>query len=181
MPDDATPPQPSTLSLVAGLLAQFLALPQEQVRVYAYKWDVPADSKVYVSVGFLAPERPYHTGSRTFDGEQDGQPALIEETTVSSQAVMTVDLYSFSDDALEYKNRLAAAFVSIYAQQLAEKWGLCFATLPGPINDLTAAESAANLFRFQTAVPVLRTSIRRQAVEYYDKNADGSPQLVLNQ
>lgn len=161
--------------VIIELFRSFMGLDTEQVVLYNQDWKIPADQRLYLSVGFLS-ERPYGS-SRGYQNSDDGK-ALLEVLELHSQEVYSVNVYSFGPEALARKEEVLLAFHSTQAEQLMETYSFKLPNLPLSFTDVSQVEGAARLNRYQITFAVLRTRSRTNVVQYYDKFSD--PSLLIN-
>ncbi len=167
---------PATQSLVVGLLRAYLGLSQDQVVVYNQKWTLPNDSRLYIVVGSLS-QKPYGTSAETRAVPDGAGEKLVEDVSVSSREVLTVDVLSRSQEAVNRKEEVLMALSSQAAQELAEVYAIKIARIPAGPNDVSRVEGTARINRFQYVLPVLRTRTRTTDVESFDKFSQ--PSLVI--
>lgn len=169
----------SILGEIVILIRGFMQLEREQVVQYNQDWKVPPDDRLYISVGFLA-SRPYGNNTTTAPDNTDPEnPKLVETTSINERALLTVDVYSFSDEALLRKAEVLMAFGSTAGQQLAERLSLKLGKIPDAFNDLSGVEGAARINRYNLSLPVLYVTSKSSIIEYFDKFTV-PPALVVN-
>lgn len=171
------PPVPSTPSLVAGLLAAYLEIPQPRVVVYNQRFNVPPDNALRIAVGVIG-ERVFGSSARQYSGAVGDRPALLEEIVTPASELIDVNLYSFTEEALDRKHEVVAAFNSSLAQALSERWALKFPNVPVVFVDTSGVEGGGPIFRFTANFAVLRARTRIRAIEYFDNFP--APALILN-
>lgn len=165
MPDLAPQPmKPRTINLIVGLIRSYMGLTAEQVVVYNQKWKIPADGRIYVTVGYLA-QKPF-APARTYEDTATG---LKEVVTVNSQETFSINIYSRSEDAVTKKDEIVMAFGSTAAQQLCEANSIKLASLPVGMIDLSSRDGTAILNRFAVTITALVARSQERIVAYYDK------------
>lgn len=168
---------PATQSLIVGLLRAFMGLEVNQCVVYNQKWVLPNDSRLYVVVGSLS-QKPYGTSAETREVVADDETTkLVEDVSIASREVLTIDLLSRSQEAVNRKEEPLMAFSSYAAQALAETYSLKMPRIPTGPNDVSRVEGTAKINRFQYVVPVLRTRTRSADVPFFDRFTQ--PSLVI--
>lgn len=173
--DTTTAAAASTQSLICGLLRAYMALETEQVVVYNQKWKIPADTRLYISVSSLGPQKQY--GATVEYRDNDDQSALVEDVATASREMIGVDIYSRGQDALNRKEEVMMALASTAAQQLCERYAIKIARIPLTFVDASGLESTARLNRFHLSFAVLRTRTRSSVVQFYDTFP--KPKLVI--
>lgn len=164
-----------TINLLVQIIRSFLNVANDQVVVYNQGWKIPADRRLYVSVGLLA-TRPFGS-SRSYEDSPDGTK-LLEVITLNAQEVFSINIYSYDAEAIQRKDEVIMSFNSTNAQQVMEEFSFKLASLPQSLTDLSELEGAARLYRFQANVAVLRARRKENVVQYYDKFQQ--PSLVIN-
>lgn len=173
--ETTSPAAASTQSLLCGFLRAYLGLATEQVVVYNQKWKIPPDKRLYVTVSSIGPQKSYGATSST-EASVDGK-ALIESVAIASREMISVDLYSRSQEAINRKEEILQALASIPMQQLCEQYAIKVARIPLTFVDTSGLEATANLNRFSITFAVLRTRVLSKPVEYYDTFS--KPSLVI--
>lgn len=167
---------PATQSLLVGLLRAYLALGNDQVVVYNQKWVLPNDSRLYVVVASLS-QKAYGTSAETRQVEDGDDTKLVEDVSISSREVLTIDLLSRSQEAVNRKEEVLMALSSQAAQALSETYAIKIARIPTGPNDVSRVEGTAKVNRFQYVLPVLRTRTRTTDVDFFDEF--NQPSLVI--
>lgn len=174
--DTTIPAAPSTQSLLCGLFRAYLGLETDQVVVYNQKWKIPADDRLYVCVASIGPNKPY--GGTTEEALSPDGLGLDETVSVAMRELLSVDLYSSSQEAVDRKEEILMALRSSLAQQLAEAYSLRIAQIPLSFVDLSGVEGVARLNRFSITIAVLRTRSKTTRIESFATFP--TPGLVLN-
>lgn len=163
---------PRTINLIVGLLRAYMGLQPDQVVVYNQKWRIPADDRLYLTVGYLA-VKPY---GNTLDlvpfTQGEGENAvngLKEVSALASQETFSINVYSRSEAAIVRKDEVLLAFGSTQAAQLCDANGIKLARLPLGFTDLSSVEGAARLNRFVVTIVALCTRTQERVVQYFDK------------
>lgn len=179
----AQPMPPRTINLLVGLIRAYMGLDTEQVVVYNQKWRIPADGRVYVTVGYLA-QKPYAANPvyETF-GQTPANPGgvgLKEVVTVNSQETFSINLFSRSDEAIMRKDEIPACLASTAAQQLCEANSIKLGRIPVSMADLSGLDGAAILNRFVITINALCARSQERVVQFYDKFPQPDPLVVIN-
>lgn len=164
-----------TINHLVQIIRSFMGLKNDQVVVYNQNWKVPADGRLYVSVGLLS-TRPFGS-TKGYEDSADGKK-LLEVICLNSQETFDINIYSYSGEAIAQKDEVVMAFNSTLAQQLMEQFSFKLASLPQSLKDLSDLEGAARLFRFQASVAILRARRKENVVQYYDEYQQ--PSLIIN-
>lgn len=155
---------PRTLNLIVGLIRSYMGLARDQVVIYNQKWKIPADDRVYISVGYLN-IKPYG-GSSTTEPTAEG---LKEITTLNSQETLSINVMSRSQEAILRKDEVILAFRSTAGQQLCEANSIKLGQLPVSFVNLSVQEGTAILNRFNVTINALVARVQERIIEYYDQ------------
>ncbi len=158
------PKAPTTQSIFVGLFRAYMGLDDDQVIVYNQKWIVPNDDRLYLVVSSLGPQRPYGASAQL----EDKGDKLVETVSIPSREVITVDLHSAGQAAVDRKEEVLMALASTLAQATCERWSLKIGRTPLSFADASRLLGTTRITRFHLAFPVLRTRSREMAVDYYD-------------
>lgn len=159
---------PSTQSLIAGALRVWLGLLPAQCVVYNQNWRLPTDKGLYVTISSLGPNKPYGTSTSTLVNEKG---ELVESVSVNSREVITIDLRSRDQSALDRKEEALAWFASSDAQMFCEQWAIKLAQIPLTFVDASRVEGAARVNRQHLAMPLLRTRSTSRVVPSFDTDS----------
>lgn len=168
---------PATQSLIVGLVRAYMGLKTDQVVVFNQKWKVPPDDRLYVTVAATGPQKGYGVTSETRLAPDES--ALLEDVAVSSREMISIDIYSSSQEAVNRKEEPVLCLNSVAAQQLCERWALKLARLPMTMVDASGLEGTTRINRFHLAFSVLRTRVKTSVVEAYDTSTVKQPTLAI--
>lgn len=155
----------SPLMLVRDIIVSEMGLSDDQAWLYQQKFDVPSDSRLYVSIGVLS-NKPFGKSTRTgADGESADQSA-------NWAATLSIDIFSRSTEALNRKEELILALNSLYAQTQQEANGFYIAKLPTAFVNVTDEEGSALVYHFNMSLVVQYSVTKSKPVAYYDDFPD---------
>lgn len=163
------------IKVLGEILRSELDLKPDQVLLYNQKFDIPPDYRMYINLSIL--------GTKNFAGYPDYETDpntgdLVETQVVNRQEMISILVYSRSDEARTRNWEIAAAMVSAYSQQLQEKYSLKIGTLPVSVTDVSEVEATDRLNRYALTFMVLAAYKRQKPVQYFDTFA--SPNLIVN-
>lgn len=174
--DTTSPAAATTQSILVGLFRGYMELAKDQCVVYNQKWKIPPDKRLYMMIASTGPVKQY--GATAALRNSDDGLELYEDVAVASREMMTVEIYSRSQEAVERKEEVMMALASTQAQQLCEHWALKLARIPLTFVDVSAVEGTARLNRFSLTFALLRTRTKSTLIESY--NQFQKPALVIN-
>lgn len=166
-------PPPKLINLIVGLIRDYMSLDRDQVVLYNQKWKIPADSRLYISVGMLAIK--FYAPCTAHEPCDEG---LKEIVSVNSQETYSINVMSRSQEALERNNEVIMAFNSTMGQQLCDAQSVKLARLPLGMNNISQVEGTAILNRFVCTITALCARSQERIVQYYDKFQ--TTELVIN-
>jgi hypothetical protein len=167
-------PELSTQSLILGLVRDRLGLDFAHASVFNQKWKLPTDDGLFLSVASMGPDKSYAGAAQT---REDASGDLLEDVEVNTREMVTIDIYSRDQSAVDRAHEVAAALASVEAQQLCELHSLKIARIPiGPV-DLSGLEGAGRLNRKHFVLAVLRGRVVTSIIEHFVPG--GAPGLVL--
>ena len=154
-------------ALCALMEAQLLLKPRHAV-IYNQKYDIPADDGLYLYIAF---ERsvPYASSRK-----EENVPAtatadayLQEVQTMNAREYYTINLYSRDGSARQRNHEVIFALHSNQCEQLQERFSFKMGYMPMSMNDISHAEGAARINRYQLTFSLLRAYTRTRPIEYY--------------
>lgn len=154
-----------TAQIICDIIKYGLTLSDDQIWIYNQRRAIPEDKRLYVTVGVLA-IKPYAVNNRPTYSDALG----VMQDTIGSyvQETMSIDLFSYTTEALERYSEVMAAMASTYAQQKMETYNLRIATVPISVNDVSHVEGPAEIYRIAIALPVLRKYDKIMSADYYE-------------
>lgn len=141
-----------------------LSLQPDQVFLWNQKWDIPSDSRPYVTVRVLS--------KKMFGSSNPGlsnQVGFLEEQSANFQATLSVDIWSTGLIARDFADGVAMALTSMGAQKAQEKYGFLISRMPSAILDLSDTEGTAIPYRFNFTVAIQYFVLKAKQVDYYDE------------
>ncbi len=153
------------IKVIGDILRYELGLKPDQVLLYNQKFDIPPDYRMYICLSIL--------GSKQFAGYPDYDPDpitgnLVETQVVNRQEMISILVYSRSEEARVRNWEISAALVSAYSQQQQEANSIKIATLPVSMNDVSEVEATDRLNRYALTFMVLAAYKKQKPVEYFD-------------
>lgn len=153
------------IKILADIILKELTLKPDQVLLYNQKFDIPPDYRMYVSLSVL--------GTKNFAGYPDYDPDpitgdLVETQVVNRQEMISILVYSRSDEARTRNWEIPAALVSTYSEQQQEANSIKIGTLPTAVMDVSEVEGTARLNRYALTFMVLAAYKKQKPVEFYD-------------
>lgn len=152
------------IKILADIILKELTLKPDQVLLYNQKFDIPPDYRMYVSLSVL--------GTKNFAGYPDYDPDpitgdLVETQVVNRQEMISILVYSRSDEARTRNWEIPAALVSTYSEQQQEANSIKIGTLPTAVMDVSEVEGTARLNRYALTFMVLAAYKKQKPVEFY--------------
>lgn len=165
-------------ALIAGLIRDELGLPQNppQVVTYNSNLEVPANTRIYVVVGYLVKDN-YGEGSG-YANSPDGTE-LLNNQQVASANIVTVDAFSVSGEAWDRLNEITMALTGDSAERLAEQNSLQIYR-PTDWSDLSAVEASRRLNRYQCQFAVYQSASRSRPVPFMEPKEPFIGKLLVN-
>ena len=152
-----------TSQIICDIIKNGLALKDDQVWIYNQRRSIPEDERMYVVVGMSA-IKPYGNTNRQLTGTN----YMTDQTTQYMQEMITIDVLSYTTEAIERYSEIFGALISTYSQQQQEALGMKIAEMPTTVNDVSEVEGATILYRIAITLNVLRKYDMLIAATYYD-------------
>lgn len=161
---------------IGAILRGELNLKEDQTVLYNQAFEIPPDDRLYISVGVL--------GGRNFAVKtkymgETNVAELNQQQGVNRQELVSIQLYSKSDDALTRNWEVPLALNSTRAQQVQEKYSFKIGNLPVSMVDVSDPEGAHRLYRYALTVAVLVAYRKTTPVDFYDSFQ--TPVITSNQ
>lgn len=144
---------------ICKIIQTEMGLSEGQVMIYNQKKNLPPTSGLWVTVGFLT-GKPFGSSTKVVDD--------VETQIVNMGSVMSIDLMSRDESALDRKEDIVAALGSTFAQQMQEKFSFKIGRLPSNFVDVSEVEGAAILFRYNMSFQVQYVLKKTKKVGFYD-------------
>jgi hypothetical protein len=155
------PDNPTTADYLVDIVRNQMSLANERVNVYNTKFSIPNDSHLFVAVEYKS--------SKTFASKSEtaiDANIFNEHQVLNVQERYAIMVFSRNLEALQRKEEVVMALYSVYARQQSDKYGLKIARI-APIQDLSALEGAAILYRFEIDVVILRGYEKIPQVDWF--------------
>jgi hypothetical protein len=160
-----------TPQIICDILQQGMDLQDDQIWIYNQRKTIPYDKRLYVSVSVIA-IKPYANNVKfNSTTNKDDTSQYVQET-------LSINLYSYTTEALERYHEVMGSLISTYSQQQQALLALQIARVPVAINDVSAVESTTILYRIAITLPVLRKYDKLITAQYYDTFNDANVSLT---
>jgi hypothetical protein len=170
-----TQKQEEFVKVVADILQLEMDLKPDQILLYNTDFNIPADDKMYLSIGILG-DVPFAASHQVLD---DPELGLVENQGVNVQEIYSLLIYSKSPEARLRRHEPPMILRGVKAQQQMEKYSFKIGYLPTTMNDVSEVEGTYRLSKYSLTFRALVAYARLRAVEYFD-TFTGSPSLELN-
>jgi hypothetical protein len=152
-----------TPQIICDILQTCMTLESDQIWITNTRRSIPEDKRLYVVVGTMG-FTPYGSTNRhEFNG------SVMQETLSSwVQETITVDILSYTTEAVERYWEVMASIKSSYSQNLQQTHCIKISEIPTTVNDASEAEGPALIYRIAITLQVLRKYDKIMDVEYYD-------------
>jgi hypothetical protein len=155
-----------TPQIICDILQKTLNLPSESIWIYNQRREIPATTRGIFCVVGLMSVTPY-SNSKTQTVSTDGTKQYDSITTYVKE-IISIDIFSYTTEAVERFHEFVAALRSTYSIQQQELLGLKIADIPSTITDVSALEGTAILYRMALTLQVLRKYDIILENQYYD-------------
>lgn len=149
----------TVMHIIADIIDKQLNLDPGQVLIENQKFNIPNDSRLYVSVKTLT--------SRAFANRSSFDQNANEGQSVNMFAAVEVAIYSRSTEAMSRKEQVVMALNSTYAKQQQQLNGFMIGTL-GSLVPLNLIDGAAIPYFYNLSFNVQYAVNSERAVDYFD-------------
>jgi hypothetical protein len=152
-----------TAQIICDIIKKGLSLTDNQIWIYNQRRSIPEEKGLFVVVGMMA-MKPYGNNNRNTanaNGQYDNLTQYMQET-------ITIDVMSYTTEAVERYAEVMGALTSTYSQQIQESLGLKIASIPSTMNDVSQVEGASLIYRIAITLQVLRKYEKIIGATYYD-------------
>jgi hypothetical protein len=152
-----------TAQLFCDIIKDGMSLGDDQIWIYNQRRSIPEDKRLYVIVG-LSTISPYANQNQKITsgtGMQEELSQYVEET-------ISVDLISYTTEAVERYHEAIGSLMTTYATQVQELNALKIYTIPESVNDVSQLEGAALVYRISIILRVYRKYSMIKDVSYFD-------------
>jgi hypothetical protein len=150
--------------VIRQILIHAMDLDEERVNIARQKFKIPPDEHLFIVIDCL-PARTISSRARYEINPASGDYEEIQD--LNQYDPITIGVFSQNLEALQRKEEVVMALSSHYAQQMQEKHSFKIFR-NAPVEDMTALEGAAMLYRYDIPV-VLHTWIHKVTkVDFFD-------------
>lgn len=153
-----------TAQIICNIIQNYMGLCDKQIWIYNQRKKIPPSEGLFVVVGNVS-VTPYGANNKyvPLNG------GYGQEISQMMQEILSVNMFSYDTSAIERMPELIGSFSSVYCQQKQDQIGFKIGVVPGGIQDTSALEASAILFRQSITLKVLRAYSKITEAEYYDK------------
>jgi hypothetical protein len=167
-----------TPQIICDILSRGMSLGKDQVWVSNQRRSIPEDKRLYVVVG-IAGLKAYgnnnksmwvtgSTGPTGGTGQTGPTGTYQDQLSQYMLETISIDLLSYTQEALQRYNEVLGSLRSTYSQQIQELNGMKISEIPVSMNDVSFVEGAALIYRISITLPVFRKYDMILNADYYD-------------
>lgn len=152
-----------TTQIIGNLIRDYMGLEASRVVIYNQRRNIGTDGGLWITVGQM--------GVKTFGNNRRSESTstgMAETVAQHVQEMISIDILSKDESALERWPEVVAALASTAAQQAQETYSMRFASLPSGVTDVSVLEASAMLYRMNVTLNVLRSYNVTKSIDYYD-------------
>lgn len=164
-----------TPQIICDIIKDGMSLDDSQIWIYNQRREIPQDKKLYIVVGLLSSSVYGNTALQSTDPLVTDMPETITQYVKES---ITVNLFSYTTEALERYPEVIGSMMSTYAQRIQEAQALKISPIPTNVNDVSQVEGPSLLNRTSITLQVLRKYDMILNADYYDRITPGYVALV---
>lgn len=164
-----------TPQIICDILKNGMSLADSQIWIYNQRREIPQDKKLYIVVGLLSSSVYGNTNLQSTDPLITNIPETITQYV---KETITVNLFSYTTEALERYPEVVGSMMSTYSQRTQEAQALKIFPIPTNVNDVSAVEGPSLLNRTSITLQVLRKYDMILNADYYDRITPGYVALV---
>lgn len=153
-----------TPQIICDILQKGMSLDKSQVWIYNQRREIPEDRRLYVVVGLMG-MKAYGNNNIVTSVEGAG---LNDNLSQYVQETITVDLFSYTTEAIQRYTEVLGSLKSTYSQKIQEENALKIASIPFSMNEVSQVEGATLLNRISISLMVLRKYDMILGAEYID-------------
>lgn len=157
-----------TPQIICDILKEGMSLEDDQIWIFNQRRTIPQDKRLYVVVGLLS-SRVYGNNN-TLEYSDANVEDRLEQFV---RELISIDLMSYSMDAIERYGEVLGSLQSTYAQQTQEYYALQIAKIPLAINNVSSIDGATLLNRISISLHVMRKYSMILNTEFYDRITPG--------
>ena len=153
-----------TAQIICDIIKNYMNLCEDRIWIYNQRRKIPPTEGLFIVVGLIS--------TVNFGNNNRYSPIVggySQEISQFMQETLSIDMFSYSTEAIERMPELIGSFNSIYSEQVQEKIGMKIGVVPTAINDTSFLESSAILFRQTITLRVLRAYSKISSGQYFDK------------
>lgn len=155
-----------TPQIICDIIKDGMLLKEDQIWIYNQRRSIPEDKRLYVVVGLIS-SKSYGNTHRL------DQATNKDDLNQYMQELISINLMSYSTEAIERYHEIMGCMMSTYSQQVQELLAIKIPSIPMTINDVSAIEGATLLNRVAITLLVLRKYSMLLGANYYDQQAPG--------
>ena len=149
----------SVYQLVCDIIQKEMDMPNGSVFLYNQKITIPKGQDMVISLQILD-SKIVSNSLKTIDG--------IDVQSVNKRAVLQIDLWSRSMEAVNRKEEIVMALASRYAESQMENCAFKIGKIPSNFVNLSSEEGSAIPYRFNISIPIQYYVEKRKEISFYE-------------
>ena len=156
------------------IIADFMALDADQIWVRDQNIDIPADERLYISVGMIGVPSSVHSKSEIETRDIAGQDVVFEINSLQRLETIQIDIMSRSIEAQQRNWEVVAAMKSIVGRQAQEENAFRIFEQSISVVNTSDTEGGSKLNKITVTIPAYvwykkETQLSDTSGDYYDK------------
>jgi len=164
-----------TPQIICDIIKDGMSLLDSQIWIYNQRREIPQDKKLYIVVSLLSSSIYGNNSKQSNDPNVTDMPETLTQYVKES---ITVNLFSYTTEALERYPEVLGSLMSTYSQRIQEAQALKIFPIPLSVNDVSSVEGPSLLNRTSITLQVLRKYDMILNADYYDRITPGYVALV---
>lgn len=157
-----------TAQIICDILKDGMSLEDDQIWIFNQRHTIPQDKRLYIVVGMLS-SKIYGNNNKLTYGDTNVEDVLEQFV----RELISIDLLSYSMDAMERYSEILGSLQSTYSQQTQETYALQIAKIPMAVNNVSTIDGATLLNRISMSLHVMRKYSMILNTEFYDRITPG--------
>lgn len=152
--------------VLADIIQTEMALADGSIFIYNQDFKLPETKGLFIILSYLgAPKTLANNNEITVDQSGD----VYENQYLNQLENIAIDVMSRDTTARTRKEEVLLALNSVYSNQQQELYQFKIFTNPSSFIDVSEAEGAARINRYQAMVPMMTSYRKSKKIEYYNR------------
>lgn len=153
--------------VLADIIQTEMSLADDHVFIYNQDFKIPEYDDLFIVLSYLGAPRALANNNEIIVDSVTGN--VSENQCLNQLENIAIDVMSRNPDARVRKEEVLMALTSVFSKAQQEQYQFKIFSQPSSFIDISEAEGAARINRYQITVPLMTSYRKSKIIEYYNQ------------